>query len=183
MTAIFNEQHKPVRAIGVVENITQHKEIEYAYLKEETYRRALLADTLFYDNHPAGRDHGYPLEINARELMEHLCHSYDQYLRWRESKISTEKITRSFWKPFPGKTSRQLCRRYPGMQIRIPPPDQFWKTYWVEATAHMMKDPVSGDIRCLLYLHDIDAAKRERLILENASRLDPLTELYNKGAA
>ena len=59
----------------------------------------------------------------------------------------------------------------------------FGKTCWVETTAHMMKDPVSGDIRCLLYLHDIDAAKRERLTLENASRLDPLTKLYNKGAA
>ena len=47
MTTVFNGQHKPVRAIGVVENITQHKEMEYAYLKEETYRRALLADTLF----------------------------------------------------------------------------------------------------------------------------------------
>lgn len=185
MTAIFNEQHKPVRAIGVVENITQHKEIEYAYLKEETYRRALLADTLFYAEINLTEDIMDTLsEINARELMEHLCHSYDQYLRVEGIK----NIHREDYPKFLETFSREklLASYADGIQeckLEYRHLTSFGKTYWVEATAHMMKDPVSGDIRCLLYLHDIDAAKRERLILENASRLDPLTELYNKGAA
>lgn len=185
MTAIFSEHHKPILAIGVVENITQHKEIEYAYLKEETYRRALLADTLFYAEINLTEDIMDTLsEINARELMEHLCHSYDQYLRVEGIKNIHREDYPTFLETFSRKTL--LSNYADGVQeckLEYRHLSSFGKTYWVEATAHMMKDPVSGDIRCLLYLHDIDAAKRERLILENASRLDPLTELYNKGAA
>lgn len=185
MTTVFNGQHKLVRAIGVVENITQHKEMEYAYLKEETYRRALLADTLFYAEINLTEGIIDTLsEMNTQELMEHLCRSYDQYLRVEGIKNIHREDYPKFLETF---SRKNLLANYANgiqeLKLEYRHLTNFGKTCWVETTAHMMKDPVSGDIRCLLYLHDIDAAKRERLTLENASRLDPLTKLYNKGAA
>ena len=109
MTTVFNGQHKPVRAIGVVENITQHKEMEYAYLKEETYRRALLADTLFYAEINLTEGIIDTLsEMNTQELMEHLCRSYDQYLRVEGIKNIHRKDYPKFWKLFRVKIFLQI---------------------------------------------------------------------------
>ena len=118
MTTVFNGQHKPVRAIGVVENITQHKEMEYAYLKEETYRRALLADTLFYAEINLTEGIIDTLsEMNTQELMEHLCRSYDQYLRVEGTQIRISSFD-EFWKDLLGRNNcpydeRPCFRRYP----------------------------------------------------------------------
>lgn len=49
--------------------------------------------------------------------------------------------------------------------------------------AHIVKDPVSGDMKLLVYAKDIDKQKKIELATKYKSERDSLTGLYNKGTA
>lgn len=56
MTAIFNENGEPMRAIGTIEDISKEKEAELLYYKSEQYRNALLAEAILYFEMDLTRD-------------------------------------------------------------------------------------------------------------------------------
>jgi len=51
---------------------------------------------------------------------------------------------------------------------------------WVELTAHTFQDGVTGNVFALMYMRDIDAAKRRELQHELAATRDPLTKVFNR---
>lgn len=53
---------------------------------------------------------------------------------------------------------------------------------WVELTGHVFMDRVTDNLYALLYMKDIDAAKRRELAREEAATRDPLTHVFNRGA-
>lgn len=51
---------------------------------------------------------------------------------------------------------------------------------WTLASVQLIPDPYSNDIKGFILLQDIDAAKREEILLNTRSREDPLTGLLNR---
>lgn len=53
---------------------------------------------------------------------------------------------------------------------------------WVEMTAHVFSENYSKNQYALIYLKNIDAEKKQKLLQEEATSKDPLTGVYNRNA-
>lgn len=53
---------------------------------------------------------------------------------------------------------------------------------WTEASAHLMVEPVSGDVKVVVSVRDIHEEKEQALRLQRMSERDPLTGFYNHRA-
>lgn len=56
------------------------------------------------------------------------------------------------------------------------------RMHWVELTGHIFQEQFSENIYALIYMKDIDVAKRRELAQELAATRDPLTRVYNRRA-
>lgn len=185
MTGVTDEAGENVRAIGMVEDITRQKETELAYLREEQYRQAFLADTLAF----------YVINFTQRcfesyKVDSPLCveplddHSYDAALsRAVENRLYGED-KRKFFALF--SYSNVLAAFHRGetelkLEYRCMLPSGGAK--WMRSTMRLMLDALTNDLKGFMYVIDIDERKREELRLEYESQRDFLTGVYNKGAA
>lgn len=185
MAGIADEAGRNVRAIGMVEDITRQKETELAYLREEQYRQALLADTMaFYVvNFTQRRFESYKVDspLCVKPLDDY---AYDASLRCAVEKRLHEEDKRKFISLFSytnvlvafqrGETELKLEYRCmtPGGGVK-----------WMCTTMRLMLDALTNDLKGFMYVIDIDERKREALRLEYRSQRDFLTDVYNKGAA
>ncbi len=185
LTNIFNDYGKPVRAIGMLEDVTENKEAELRYAKEKQYRAAMLTDvrSIFEINvtqdrfsiELGGRVEQRPIRLPERfsealPVMVAKCvHLKEQELVLQN--FSLKNLLRCYQN---GETS--LVFEYRNV-------DANGNKLWVSNRTNLLKDPETGDIKAFSYVRDIDEQKRKELALKDQSERDPLTGLYNRVAA
>ncbi len=182
LTTLFDDAGSPVRAIGIIEDITAQREAEIAYLKEEQYRSAMLSDAI------ADMEINVTKNILERyrgiwceyEKLKQDC-NFEEFIRGISDKmiyaedrqrhiqlLSREHLMASYHRGIREVHSEH--RRWNGK-------DSF---HWMVTTIHLLKDPISGDMKGVGYLKNIDQKKKEELRLQYLSQRDSLTGLYNK---
>lgn len=182
LTTLLDEDGSPMRAIGIVEDITAQKEAELAYLKEEQYRSAMLSDAI--------ADMELNITQNTLERYRGVWHesknlvdkcNYEDFLRSMADKmiysedreqylqlLSREHLMASYHRGI-----REVhCehRRWNGQDSFI----------WVVTTIHLLQDPITAEVKGVGYLKNIDKKKKKELLLQYQSQRDSLTGLYNK---
>ena len=171
--------------IVILDPATQERATELEFLRQKNFYRATLSEKIAYaeidmESHRCltlgGLWSDYA-EGNQRDkmsydaiLMKHadlLVHPEDQqtYRRF----IHEDTLHRLLAQ---GKTTKRIqFRRLINGSMR-----------WVELTGHVFQDQLTGNNYALLYMKDIDAAKRHELERELAATRDALTKVFNRGA-
>ena len=185
LKTIYNSDGKPVRAVGMVEDITRQRRAELTSLKEEQYRRAILSDAVAYAEINLTKDRfekltgsweaAYakmdPLRYSdiVRVAAQNTVHPED-----REAYLSTVSLPMLREAFEQGNTEVKCEHRRMTAEGRMT---------WMLLSTHMIRDPETGDLKGIAYLKDIDANKKEQLTLQYQSKRDSLTGLYNKGSS
>lgn len=190
MNTIYDEDHHPVRAVGVLEDITPQKRFENAFRQEAQYRRAftesslmayevnLTSDTI--DRITGSR--GFRLE-EIRQQMEHpdiysellakaapflvVADDCERFL----SELSRENLLVSYQR---GSYEKELEYR------RLTPEGE---QYWNAVLVYLVLDQLSGDVMGYAYHRDISERKEAEKGLINQAARDPLTGIYNRMTA
>lgn len=185
LTNIFNQNNKPIRAIGMLEDVTENKQAELCYQKEKQYQDAILADVqdiyevnlttdqfcVIYGKKRRKKKLDLPDQFSKAMplLIEHLVHPKDQ-----------EQVKSTF------SVSKLLCAFQNGessVEYQYRNFDNEKHEFWVSNRVNLLKDPQTGDIKAFSYVRDIDQQKRKELKLKFQSERDSLTGLYNRAAA
>lgn len=182
LRTIYAENGVPLRAVGILEDISLQKTAELAFIKEEKYRQAMLAET--FASAEININHNTIEKASGVWEMKDKDMTYDQILeRLMETEIYYEDKEQYY-----EVVSREgLVAAYdsgrPEVNIEYRRVDSHGRVIWMRLTAHLLREPVSGDLKALAYLKDIDKEKRAELAIKYQSERDSLTGLYNKGTA
>lgn len=183
LTSIFDEKGKQVRAVGITEDITLQHEVEMAYMKEEQYRFAMLSGAvadieinITKDKLECGRGSWFQ-EKNVEQ-----CCSFEWFLN---HKMKQQIYPEDREKFFHALNREQLIFSYENGIREIQCEHRQFKNnqgdiIWMVIIVHLLKDPISGDLKGIGYLKNIDKRKKEELWLQYQSKRDSLTGLYNK---
>lgn len=185
LTGIGGADGEIVKAIGLLEDVTKQKEAELACAREEQYRQAILANSMAMyainftkdvfescqvrDSHCEAVAADVPYENFINQLADRRMHGQDKrnFLR-RFSKVGVMTAFEN------GKM--ELVQEH-----HILNPDGTYM--WMQSMLRLFVDKVTGEKKGFLYVKDIDASKRVEIALRRKAERDPLTDLYNKGAA
>lgn len=182
LRTIYTENGVPLRAVGILEDISLQKTAELAFIKEEKYRQAMLAET--FASAEINLKHNTIEKASGVWEMTDKNMTYDQILeRLMETEIYYEDRERYY-----EVVSREgLAAAYDSgrseVNIEHRRVNPHGRAIWMRLTAHLLREPVSGDLKALAYLKDIDKEKRTELAIKYQSERDSLTGLYNKGTA
>lgn len=184
LTNLFNDLHQPIRAIGMLEDITDHKIAELRYQKEKQYRAAILADmqevyeinltnnrfVIVFGNKRKKKRLELPSQFTKAIpiLIKEFIYPKDRELV--KSIFCVEHLLYSFHN---GKCT---------LEYQYRDLDQEGNAFWVHNRVNLLKDPQSGNIKAFSYVRDIDQQKRKEMKLKFESERDPLTKLYNRAA-
>lgn len=184
-TTLFDRNGKPVRAVGVGEDITRQKEAELKYQKELEMRQAFSEGLLVSarinltknrvdmlierDDPEAPPAEGISLE--ALLDMEAAVTANPNDRKRCRSTFSRGSLLLLFEK---GKKSVSI-------EYRRKEPDG--RLIWVNTTVRLAKDATSGDIYAYAGIRDIDTQKMLELALLQRAEKDPLTDTYRKETA
>lgn len=186
LTGITDALGHTVRAIGMIEDVTQEKEAEIAFAREELYRRAILADALAYYviNFTTGicesckiSSDGYCLPVDAGD-------PYDTVIL----EESRTRLGDSDRKAFLGMFMRgAVLDRYQHGETECDLEYRMYtdsgKDMWMQTTLHVIPDSATGELKGFMYVTDIDKKKRKELELMRRSEQDSMTGLFHKKAA
>lgn len=183
MTNCFDAQRRPARIVGTMQDVTERVLNELNYSKEEQFRLAMMAENRRVYEVNVTRNRFKKLESmedstdstwqSYAESMKHLCKTriyiedWDDFLKIAEPK--------NLLKGFEEGVTEFYCE-YRTMEEGGALP-------WSSSSTHLLKDPVTGDVKGFIYVKDIDAQKRQELLLRQQAERDPLTGLYNRAAA
>lgn len=182
MTTIYDDRHEPIRAIGLIEDITREKEIEMAYFLEEKYRKAMLSDVIMYFEMNLTKDSicrrkghwSFAIEGETRYRYSHLL------LASLENAV-TEEYKKSYYDLFKRENALYaFTQGVSDLKMEYLRKMEDGRTAWMQTTMTMVEDITSNDVKGFVYIRDIDQRKRSELQLEYVSCHDSLTGLYNK---
>lgn len=182
VTNIFNDFGKPVRAIGMLEDVTEKKEAELRYAKEKQYRSAMLADVRLIFEINVTQD-SFSIEFGGRvePRQVHLPERFSEALPIIVAKSVNPKERELVLQNF---NPQNLLRCYQNGETSLVfeyrTIDQCGNKLWVSNRVNLLKEPETGDVKAFSYVRDIDEQKRKELALKYQSERDPLTELYNR---
>lgn len=184
LRTIYTENGVPLRAVGIFEDISLQKTAQLAFIKEEKYRQAMLAETLAsaevnLTRNTIEKASGLWGRKEANKKM-----SYDEILEYmmeqeifsEDRKMYYEMVSREAFQNFYNRGQMEIRCEHRRL-------DAEGRVRWMKLTAHLLKEPISGDLKVLIYLKDIDNRKRNELTMKYQSERDSLTGLYNKGTA
>ena len=171
--------------IVILDPATQERATELEFLRQKDFYRATLSEKIAYaeidmesrrlltlgglwsDYADDAYHSGSTYETVLLKYVDLLVHPEDQQA-YREF-IHENTLYRLLAQ---GKTTKKLqFRRLINGAMR-----------WVELTGHVFQDRLTENNYALLYMKDIDAAKRHELERELAATRDPLTKVFNRGA-
>lgn len=181
---IYREDQTPAQAVVSMQNISEQHEREIAYKRwEQTYAAMSKNKTAYIEFdltqnrlelQKGGLIDRFPpleeqtMETAMRYFIEHWVHPED-----REKIRNCSARDRLLAAYFSGVTPEKIEYRHLNDSGGYD---------WVRFSVQMLPDPYSSSIRAFLLLRDIDARKREELVLQDRLRTDPLTGALNRGA-
>lgn len=181
-TTVFDEENRPVRAIGISEDVTRQKEMELRYQQEQQlqthfptgfiagFRANLTKNTVDHLHTCKHSPLSLSEEMSFEELQRNLVSTMvnaDEIKRYGAA-FTREAMLREFAR---GKAlhSMDYRRKSPAGKI-----------LWVNTTFRVVHDPETGDIFAYNSIRTIDQKKYIELALDHRAEKDPVTGLYNK---
>lgn len=157
-TSIFNNQGKPIRAIGFAIDITAQITAEQSYEEQLSYQRMLTQGSIA------------TAFLNlTRNTLSNLTLRYEGAEQWKVSETADEFLYRIRKKVFGGAewdyirntlNADAMEREYANgntlieLEYLFEFSDNF--CIWCEHVIHLIKKPDTGDIECFMYLNDIN---------------------------
>ena len=171
------------KIVGYLRDISNEKEMEFAFQKEEKYKIAMLSDAIAY----------YDINLTRDKIDDYtgeLAIKYDNldqytYTYWL-NKILETVIYNDDKEMYEKTFSRKALIEKNAQGIT-----DFKHTYrrlnsenvmrWVTETAHLIKDIRNDNLIFFGYIKDIHEEKLRSIKLQYNSQHDALTKLYNRG--
>lgn len=185
MTAVMDGAGHPVRAIGMIEDITRQKEVELAYVREEQYRHAILADAMasYIVNFTYDKFENAQVRDPNCVTIEPGT-TYSEFLEDATRRRMSADERRLYLNAFSSANIMEaFAKEQPEISLDYRVLDVEGKYMWMRTTIRLFLDAATGDKKGFMYVNDIDLKKREELELTRKSERDPLTGLYNKAAS
>ena len=190
LSAVYDGDGRPVRAICIVEDINQQKRFEQDFLRETQYRKAftqssLMAYEMNLTQNTIGRISG-SRGFRLREFCSGLAHpdNYDEVLAASAGPLVAARDRETYLKEMARKNllalySQGVCEKE--LEYRRVTPDG--KELWNAALIYMTLDQLSGDVVGYAYHRDIQERKETELSLIEQAARDPLTGIFNRATA
>ena len=185
MTALRDALDRPIRAVGLIEDITRRKEAERAYAREEQFRRAVLADAMASYDINFSQD-----KFEHCQVSSPLCvvvragDAYERLMRDVTMGQLIDEDCRAFLQTF---SRANVLRAFESQEREIRLEYRFIQPggaiLWLETTLRLLLDAESGDQKGFMYVMNIDSRKKAQLALTRKSECDSLTGVYNKSTA
>lgn len=180
----FDEKGKPIRAVGTIQNVTHRIKIEQLYSKERQFRFAMLADSRRVYEINVTRDRFIKLE-SIQDTTDY--GEWDVYTKTM-AKLCKTRVHKDDWDAFLQVATKENLLQ--GFENNITEfhceyrfVDDEGKASWSSSTTHLLKDPVSNDIKGFIYVKDIDKQKELEIKLYRQAETDHLTGIYNRRTA
>lgn len=180
----FDKNGTPVRAVGTIQDVSNRVKIELLYSKEKQFRFAMLADSRRVYEINVTRDRFVKLESIQdttdygewdiyTQSMANLCKTRIYQEDWETFlKIATKE---NLLQGFENGITEFYC------EYRVI--DAVGQISWSSSTTHLLRDPVSDDIKGFIYVKNIDKQKEFELELYQQAERDDLTGIYNRRTA
>lgn len=181
---IFDGDGAPTQAVISLQNVTEQHAREVAYQRwEKNYESMTQENTAYLEfDLTQGR-----LEVQKGTLLP-LMHEF--------TRGSMENAMRYFLSTYVHAEDQERIRSYTAREHLL---TEYFRGarlekqeyrhlkgngqyVWVRLSVQMLPDPYSANVRASILLRDIDAQKREELILMDQLRTDTLTGVLNRGA-
>lgn len=169
--------------IVILDPTNQKRTLELEYMRKNDFYHAILSEAVAYAEVDVESGHlmeagglweSYITEIRSRTgFFEYMVKKNLDDVIWQEDReeyrkfLNLDSMKEEFIK---GNPTRKLCFR---RQI-----NKEW--YWMELTVHIFQERYTENMYALLYLKNIDIAKKRELMHEMAAMRDPLTNVYNR---
>ena len=183
-TCLFDEDGKPVRAVGVSDDVTVEREQAMQYQREISYRRAMDQDvfTTVLLN-VSKRSHADVQTAHVQELDWYDGLPMEEFFARMADSVVEDESVRLY---FAGLTAERLLEKS-GSGSGETAFDYLRRLadereIWVHYEEHLLPDPESGDLTAFVYVTDIDRQKRKEQALQNAAERDSMTGLLNHDA-
>lgn len=185
LTTVFGETGRPERAVGVLKDITEQREIELLYKSEKLYRNAMEKYAMLYYE----VDLTHKTVISGFEEIFNKHHipftkEYDKVLPIAIAKMVNPEDRRQVSNLL---NAENLLHQFAlgngkhEMEYRRLTDKE--DTFWVKGTVYITEDRQAQIVKFFFYVHDINDEKMEELKLKEKAERDELTGLYNKGTA
>lgn len=181
-TTIFNEAKKPIRAVGVLHDITKEKRAILDYQREASYRKLTMDDiTIYYEANLTKRVFLTGHEKLIQTYLSKPTNDFDVVrniiLEHLVARVDREKVQNIF-------SCENLFEEYQKGETKIEFEYQRIlakkECGWVRCTLYMIADESTKDVKMLCYVKDIDESKKLEIYLKKQAEIDLLTGLYNK---
>ena len=181
---IYREDGSPAQAVISLQNVSEQHMREVAYRRwEQTYGAMPQKNTAYLEfdltqNHMETQKGELiePIPEAWSDTMEHaVAYVLDNYVHTEDRERIRLFVTRE----------HLLTEYFRGAKLTKPEYRHLrsdGRYGWVRLSTQMLPDPYSSNIRVSLLLRDIDAQKREELLLKDQLRTDMLTGVLNRGA-
>lgn len=179
---IYDDNQKPIKAFGILENVTERKELEAKFKEIQVYKNALDSDrvsifevNLTDDCYIKGYEEmiemsGMNIENCYSKIQEELANSYihSEDLNEFNQKTSLANLLLNYERD---KTEINFDFR---MKVGLE------KFAWARYKYRIYGDPISKDICAIISLMDINSQKCKEIEWMKKAEEDQLTGLYNK---
>lgn len=169
--------------IVILDPTNQKRTLELEYMRKNDFYHAVLSEAVAYAEVDVESGHlmeagglwePYAIELGNRTgFFEYLIQKNLEVAIRKEDReeyrkfLNLESMKEEF---FQGNPTMKFCFR---RQI-----ENDW--YWMELTVHVFQERYTENMYALLYLKNIDIAKKRELMHEMAAMRDPLTNVYNR---
>lgn len=179
-TVLFDENNKPIRAIGVSTDITAQSEAEERYSQEVQYREATTPDMIASYRINISLNLVEDLREEGERRITHE-YAYADLVQDVASTMVQQEDKMRFKNIFAHCNIMAAHENSTGIvSFEYRRADQQGKIAWVCATMNILKEPACGDIYGFMYIREIDSQKKIELSLIARAERDTITKLYNR---
>lgn len=187
LSLAVNQKAKPPGqyAVGVLEDITQQKEMSLQYLNETQFYQAMLSEKAAFAQVDVTEDRCtrfggmwnlYNEIIDTLTYSEIIYQFINKVVHPEDRQHYLDLMQRSNFIQSLDNGIDQL-----GCEFRRIVAQN--KMMWMELKVHLFREPFTQHVLALVYLNNIDARKKQELALLHDSERDHLTNIYNKKMA
>lgn len=183
LVTIFDDYHRPRKAVGILHDISEQKELENIADKESTLRQTILKDAigfyivdvtknLFLEGHEKWKADMLQPTDNFDELNQWIATTYihpDDIASFIKF-VDRERLLKRFHS---GRLKNRLTYRR-----RIQKDSDEY--IWVDTTLHLLRSKVTQNIIAICNIQNITEVKEKEVRLINQAQKDLLSGMFNK---
>ena len=165
LKTIYNISGQPIRAVGIVQDMTQQKQLEEAVMEEELYRKVMMSNVILYGKINLTKNQVESInesqvdtigQLNGRQYSEFVARMADLLVCPQEREkvlksLSPEALIAYFDS---GKTEFR-CGHWQS--------NGDGQTFWMVTVVHMKQDPLSDELKGVIYTKHTTQSKTEKV--------------------